>query len=239
MVSDPGHADSNPHQKPPKKRLMLDLKITVGDLLTSLSVILSAAGLIIAWSSDQELQMKQQASQIRDSASVVLSKMERWQEISLYALDSFQESTINISHNFQDRHKSLADIRDIAFDEIARTALLTEKKDFDEQLESAYVSLYGHDPTLKALVELSISKMRDDQTQMFSDLEEEAQDVIRGADRRAAFAEPATVGDQMRQNIEEIRVRYKYTLAKELAVTRDKLANIVKSSDRDLVLAKR
>jgi hypothetical protein len=219
----------------PLGRLKLDLKVSVGDLLTSFSVLLSAAGLIIAWSNDQELQRRQQADQIRNAASLVLSQLERWQEISLYALDSYEETTIKISHYFHDSHESRADIRDNAWDEIEKAALNTETREFDEQLEGAYVSLYAFNVSLKPMVEQALSDVRDHQAHMFNDFEAASEAIISSANVNAASADAAVVRNPMRAEIAGLRLRHSAILESDLKPLGNTLAKVVNAPDDVLV----
>jgi len=60
----------------------LKKEITLGDMLTPISVLLSAAALWFTWSHDADLKKQQYADQIRHSASVVTAKVERWSPLA-------------------------------------------------------------------------------------------------------------------------------------------------------------
>ena len=61
---------------------MLDRTVSVGDLLTALAIVVSAAGVLYELHKDRSLRRKEIADRVRRSAGRLIAKIHRWQSIS-------------------------------------------------------------------------------------------------------------------------------------------------------------
>jgi hypothetical protein len=67
------------HQLPEDhKKFKLKRELDMGDILTSLSIIVSVLALGLTWRSDNQLKTKEYADKIRGSTATVTGKIERW-----------------------------------------------------------------------------------------------------------------------------------------------------------------
>ena len=69
---------------------MLDLEISLGHILTTISVSLAAAGLIISSVKTRRQLQQENADRIRRSAGLITAKLERWNELSLHFFSRIQ-----------------------------------------------------------------------------------------------------------------------------------------------------
>jgi len=63
--------------------MVLNPEITVGNILTILSIFVLVIALLIPWSKDQRIRKKDHADKVRNAAGKTLAKLERWEELSL------------------------------------------------------------------------------------------------------------------------------------------------------------
>jgi hypothetical protein len=62
--------------------MKFDWQIKIGDLLTSLTVLISVTALLISWSKDRMAREAEQADKVRGAAAIALTKLDRWQHIN-------------------------------------------------------------------------------------------------------------------------------------------------------------
>jgi hypothetical protein len=65
-----------------KKKFILKRELDFGDILTSMSILISVLGLGLTWLHDQSLKTQTYADEIRKSAAAVTGKLERWTQLS-------------------------------------------------------------------------------------------------------------------------------------------------------------
>lgn len=70
-----------------RERFEFKREITIGDMLTSASILLSIFALLLSWSQSRALEKREQANEVRNAAAETLAKFERWQEISMSIFD--------------------------------------------------------------------------------------------------------------------------------------------------------
>jgi hypothetical protein len=83
-------------------RFRLKKVITLGDMLTPLSVLASLVALWITWSHDADLKRKQYADQIRHSASVVTAKIERWSPLADRYFEDIQPTIVDVAEKVEE-----------------------------------------------------------------------------------------------------------------------------------------
>ena len=83
----------------------LKKELTLGDMLTPISVLLSAVALWFTWSHDADLKKQQYADQIRHSASVVTAKIERWSSLADRYFEDIQPTIVSVSEMIEATHQ--------------------------------------------------------------------------------------------------------------------------------------
>jgi hypothetical protein len=57
---------------------VLKREITIGDILTFLSIIVSVVALLSVWFKEMQIRKKEKANKVRTAAAKTLAKLERW-----------------------------------------------------------------------------------------------------------------------------------------------------------------
>ena len=215
-------------------------EITVGNLVTSISVLVTIVALLVSWSEDRSLNMHEQANEVRNSAAKTMAKLERWREISLLLFDEIQPSLIETSEMLkQDRDQgTVIEARDYLYKSIQHSQLLTKKRLVEEEIETAYFYLYGYHPNMKVRFEHLFDRLQGLQKKMHHHLLLATQaQVLNYLDRDIAEQDykTATLGDNLRRASADVRETSRKEIDNALAPMEKLLSKIVQQSDKSLL----
>jgi hypothetical protein len=129
----------------------IDPTVEVGDILTSLSIVISVIALLTAWSKDRYLRRKEQANKVRNAAAKTLAKLERWRGLSLWIFQDIQSLFVETSEILA-RDFDFILARDFLWGKLNDARLKTFQRILDEEIEIAYVDLYSYHPIVRNLV---------------------------------------------------------------------------------------
>lgn len=142
-------------------KLTFDPEISIGNIITLSSVAVSVIALLIAWSKDRNLRKKEYSDRIRRSTGTVIAKLERWKEIAQNFFENIQPLITDADamlirplpsdENNVEKEKRCIDVRDFFWQQLVKARSDTLQKILDEQVEIAYIDLYGYDPRIQAL----------------------------------------------------------------------------------------
>src|SRR5215471_13273566 len=82
------------------------------DMITSLSVVLAALGLLYTWTKDRNLRTKEYADRVRAAAAITLAKIDRCESLFLSFFQSLQP-IITEADDFFVRERSPVKCRDM------------------------------------------------------------------------------------------------------------------------------
>ena len=215
-------------------RFSLEPSVKVGDLLTSLSVGISVIAIVLTWSQEIRLQEIEQSSKIRNAAARILSKLERWQEISLASLDNVQPLLVQTSEMLADTYDVVA-ARDFLWKSLNEVKLELVRTHLDEDIESAYVEIYAYHPEIRTSLSAALLHAKAAEHGMFTALLAKTEaDVLAFSDQRENYT-TAHLGNALRATTAEIRSEYQHRLDNIMAPMETALlATIIKSDDEIL-----
>lgn len=203
-------------------------EVTIGNVLTVLSVLVSAAALAYGWRKDRELQRREYADRVRRAAAVVTAKLGRWPTIALQFVDAVQPLALEV-----DRLVTLGEP-----DERARLDLLraiyeqravVNRRLNDEDIESAYVELYGYDPQVHELFRVAVARLKLIDTRAFARIHA----LARGdADVRAGQGE----GKQtLQEQLASLAQEYERDTDKVVDAFRSEMLTLIWASDAQIL----
>ena len=146
--------------------------ITVGDLITVISVMVTIVGSTItlscSWSKDRQLARHEQANLVRTAAAATVAKLEHWRDISLSLFDAIQPALVQAGEDLaHDRSKSgVLEARDRLYKELYEARLSLQAAMRDEDIET-YVYLYGYDSSIR---QNTLTRIKKIENQMFESL---------------------------------------------------------------------
>jgi hypothetical protein len=69
---------------------MFNPEVSVGDLLTAVAVLVSAIGILTELRKDRLLRRKELSDRVRRSTGIIITKADRWKQLSLRFFDELQ-----------------------------------------------------------------------------------------------------------------------------------------------------
>jgi hypothetical protein len=210
--------------------------------VASLSIILSLAGFLYGWYQDIRLRETDQANKVRNAAAITSAKLERWEEVSLSFFNEIQPAFVQASKKFAENYDSVA-ARDYLWEEMDTKRQVIFGKLLDEDIETAYVNLYGYRPEMRPLFRNTMNRMRSYEESMFSQLHADTESIIlydfgdHADDYRSGKMnyETAQMGNALRAVAETSRSAYQQQIEDGLFCVQDFLAGLVLKSDSELV----
>lgn len=212
--------------------------IKVGDILTSLSILISATVLLRAWAKDRRDRNKELADRIRSAAAKTLAKLDRWQELSLWLFQYTQPLFIETSEMLVKSFDVIA-ARDYFWKKANEARINISGRMLDEEIEVAYVDLYGYHPAVRGLFVKAIDKLKEDEEVVFQDFIESSQDAIRSYDNATEGYQSAQLGNELREIAFHFGSMLKEKTDKTLEPIQEFLVDIISESDAEILKRKR
>jgi hypothetical protein len=215
-------------------RINLDRTVKVGDLLTSVSVLVSIVALLIAWSKDIQLRRSEQANKVRGAAAETLAKLERWQEISLFSFDEVQPSFITTSEMLL-KSFDINQARDYLYKSLTDTRRRTKQLHIEENIEAAYVAIYGYYPAIRPQLSETLRTAKKAEDAMFDAMLLSTQSDILSLDDLKDRYETAMLGNMLRETAIDQKTKYQDELTQIMTPMTSVLLDVMRSTDRNLL----
>ena len=214
-----------------------DWKMTLGDLLTFLSVVISAAGLIWTWHQDIATRQREQTTDVRRAAATTLAKLDRVGNLMDLMFDDIQPVIIDTTDNLGEK-RDPALSRDFFWKSVTAAHLLHRKRFMDEQIETAYVGLYSYMQDARAMFRSAVDRLRASEESTVETILQQCQSAILSYDpKRMQNYEPAELGNTLRGIVSRQRDEYNKRSVAILADIQARLSKIVASRDDDILAA--
>jgi hypothetical protein len=211
-------------------------EISVGNLLTVASVLISATALGYGWRKDRQLRRTEYADRIRHGAGVIAAKLERWQSLTRHFFDAVQPLLLDLeqaSRQGQDltlpRHalvRGLYEQRAAVGERIAA-----------EQIEIAYIDLYAYDPRVHGLFLEAVRHLRAIGEASFAQMQALAATPLPPAESAPTSPLVASRPDLLRRQAAEIAQAYAQASDPVIACFRAEMLKVIAAGD-DQILAR-
>lgn len=214
--------------------MKIDGTITVGDLLMSVSILISMAAVVTAWWRDRLLRRRELADRIRNGAAKTLAKLERWQELSLSLFQDAQPLFVETSEHLADRFEVTA-ARDYLWKSLNTARIGVLKRIVDEQIETAYADLYGYHPEVRDLIRATFARLKEEEELLFARFLEDTQNDIFSMKDLENEYHTAQLGNALRETAFKHRDQYDTRIRGVMGQALNFLAKLILTSDRDLL----
>jgi hypothetical protein len=212
-------------------------EITVGDILTILTIVISLIGallgLLIASYKDRMLKRKEYADKIRHAAGSVIAKLERWRELSLRYFGDIQPTLTDADVRLVKRN-DVKDARDFLWRNLTALRAQSTLRIVDEEIEIAYSGLYGYDPNIHAVYVAAIKKLKlideDVYTRVLMDTQENVVDI-----GNLAKIDSADLGNALRETCGNLAGELDERLAEVVDGFRDIMIKLIQANDTEIV----
>lgn len=149
-------------------------EVRVGDILTSLAVLVSVGVLWFNLWRDRALRLKEYADRIRHGAALIVVKADRWREIASHFFDELRPVIIDADTKL--RSDPVDAIRDFWWKEVSLVYANARKAILDEEIENAYLDFYGYDPSVRDPFFSAMNELRKIDSDIHSQFLEDTQD---------------------------------------------------------------
>ncbi|MEP0985068.1 hypothetical protein [Ekhidna sp.] len=118
-------------------------EISFGEILTAVSIIITAVTLSIGWKKERQIQISKEANRIRNVSVEAYSKVEEWKDLNLLFFDQADELIMNVSIQYsEDRDVVLA--RDRYWRGLIQLRNALEEKTIDQELRSYHLVMLNN-----------------------------------------------------------------------------------------------
>lgn len=216
---------------------VFDPTVSFGNILTFISIIISVVALLISANGDRKLKKKEYADRIRQSAGKVISKLERWKEISLNFFDEIQPLFIEVDKLLTSKQNAI-EARDYLWRSLEKYRADYLSRLLNEQIETAYSELYGYDPNIQNLFSETIQYLKKiDNYSHIALLERTQQQTIKFAESVQPI-DSALVGNALRKVSGLLASRKEKMLEKAISSFRIEMIKIINASDNEILRRK-
>jgi hypothetical protein len=208
--------------------------ISVGDLLTSISVLIAALGLLWQLAKDHDLERQKQANEIRSAAAKTLAAIERWRDVSLLIFEQGQPLFVETS----ERLRTADDIeiaRDYLYKSLTMAHLTVQEKLSDEKVQTAYVELFKFHPSMRSYFSKIAIDLQSAERQMFNALLADTQSVVLASDPKSVKSNSAVLGNVLRIEARKVKDDYLASTSSVLKPAEEFLSTLILKTDRELL----
>jgi hypothetical protein len=125
--------------------MAFDRSIKVGDILTSLTILVSVSALAVSWSKDRSLREIEHADKVRAAAANALIQLDRWQFINLSLYQELEPTFVEASEMLKNDF-NMVKVNDYLYKTINDKRIQIASKILDEKILTTYVDLLSHFP---------------------------------------------------------------------------------------------
>ena len=218
--------------------MKVDWSIKIGDILTSLTIIVSVAALVITWTKDRDTRETQQADLVRSAAATAITKLDRWQTLQLSLYQELQPEFVVTSEKLAEEY-DVVKARDYLWKTVSAKRIEISSKVLEEQITTSYIELLAHFPSARDKFLKMFNELNEAEETITNNFQEQSQQDILAFEGKQTNYTSAMLGNALRSTA----VQYKEQLAKQtsaiIAPVREFLFDIIAKSNSQILDASR
>jgi hypothetical protein len=215
--------------------MTVDSTISVGDLLTSLSILVAVGTLAASWWRDRQLRRGEIADRIRAAAGRTIARLERWEEIIQALFVESQPVFVEVSEQLA-KDFDAASARDRLWRELNRVRLTLLQEIRREEIETSYVEICTYHPHLRETFSQVVSKIKSTENAIFDGfLKETELDVLHYSGTDAQSYDSAWLGNRLRATAKTWSLQCREDVAAASSSLRGLLIALVAQSNGELL----
>lgn len=218
--------------------LQFDNTIKAGDVLTSITVLLAIATLVVSLSKDRATRITDQANKVRAAAATTLVKLDRWQALRLSLYDELQPNFVELSEGLSKQYDVVA-TRDRFWKEVGQARAKLAKQILDEQLGTGYVEILAHFPSARAKVVAVYAQLAELEIRSSDDFMGTAEQRILSLKGQKDRFQTPDLGNALRESANKSAERLRSESERILEPVRQYLFGVIAMSDDEIVSASR
>lgn len=214
--------------------LQFDRTIKAGDILSSLTVLLSVVALVLSLSKDRAVRVTDQANKVRTAAASVIVKLDRWQAVQLSMYQDLQPVFVELSEDLAKKYDVVA-TRDRFWRDINAAKSRVSKQLLDEQIATAYVDIVSHVPAARSKVIDVLGKLAAVEERITGEFLRNGERGILSLKSKASTYQTAHLGNMLRGAAQQATTDLKSESDLALNPVREYLVGVIEMKDEDIV----
>lgn len=202
-------------------------------LIPMTAVLVSILTLLASLRKDRNLRTKEYADRVRRSAALVAARADRWRQLSLSLFQDIQVP-ITEADTMLTEEGDIRRVRDFFWRELYVAQRAIAGKLTGEQIEIAYVDLFGYDSRIHEQFSTLIKRLAAIDLVVFRTLLARTQDDILAEYNEKGEYTSAQLGNQLRATTKAISLWCEELMLGILDAFRDEMAKIVGAKDREI-----
>jgi hypothetical protein len=218
--------------------LSFEKTIKAGDLLTSVTVIVSVLTLVNTLSRDRTARESEQAIKVRTTAAAAVTRLDRWQALQVSRYNELQLTAIELSELFQEKRDAIL-TRDALWKKVVESRSRVARQILDEQLGTGYSDLIAYFPAARPKYIAAFAELAKVEEQNTGDFLSEAEQAIINLRRANSTHQTADLGNTLRAVAMLHEASLKERSDKVLKPVREYLLEVIASDNERLIAAAR
>lgn len=214
--------------------MVIEWEISVNDILTTLTISISALALIISWSKDRYLLKKQQADRVRKAVSNTLVKLDRLENLKLSLFQKVQPIFVETSEKLVDNF-DVSEARDFLWKKINSEISQIQSIILEEKIEIAYIDLFTHFPEVRDIFLRTIDNITIIEEEILEAFLEETQDNVMILEKQKTIYTSAMLGNSLRKTSVRYKYNFKSSLETSMQPIREFLFEVISMTDQDIL----
>lgn len=178
--------------------LQFDRTIKAGDILTSVTIILSVIALVLSLAKDRAARVSDQANKVRAAAASTIVKLDRWQAVQLSMYQELQPTFVELSEELAKQYDVVA-TRDRFWRQVNLAKTRVNKQVLDEHLATAYADIVTHFPIARVKVIGALTEISGVEQHSTDAFMAEAERAILDLKGKQATYQTADLGNALRE----------------------------------------
>lgn len=204
------------------------------DLFTATSILLSAAALLYAWHKDRALRRREHADRVRRAAGGILARLERYRVLVVGFFDDIQP-VITEADALLAKEQDLVGARDHLWRGLVAARADTFRRVLSEQIEIAYVDLFGYDTRIHALFTSALQRLQLATVETYNETLVSTQHSTLTLQKQEGQWPSGLLGNELRRVAGELAVKLSDTTQRTLTAFRGELTRLASSTDQEIV----
>jgi hypothetical protein len=213
---------------------ILNPEVKLGDLLTSISVLVAAAALVTAWLRDRNVRRREYADRVRDAAARTIVALRRRRSLADRLFAEIEPCVTEADAKLVKTNDAIA-VRDEFWQNLVATRAALLKELFEEELEDSYVALLGYNAAVQDLFLLALAELDELDQRAYLNLLGSTQQNILAFNGRKQPPQTAELGNLLRATLTDVERVSLAETEKVLNRAQEKLLRIVTAKDRQIL----
>lgn len=222
----------------PEAGLHIKKEITVGDILTLLTIAISLIGallgLMISSYKDRQFRRKEYADKIRRAAGTVIAKLERWKELSLRYFDDVQPMLTDTDVRLI-KKGDMIDARDFLWRNLVAARANSTLRIVKEEIEIAYSDLSGYDPKIHAIYVKALGQLKNIDHHIYDRVLKYTQRDVFEIGKKLPEIQSADLGNALRSTCGDLAAELEGELSKVISWFRNEMLKLIEAGDKEIV----